>query len=72
MDVSGLQGRINGYIEPFLVIFCLCILIPSDVRLAFLPRFLQSTFQEVLVEENVGGIYMALGNAHFLVVYSGS
>lgn len=55
MGVAGFQGRINGHIEAFLVIFCLYILNPSDVRLAFLSRFLHYSF-EGLVEETFGGI----------------
>lgn len=56
MDVAGFQGKISGHIEAFLVIFRLHILNPSDVRLAFLPRFLHCIFREGLVEENFGGI----------------
>lgn len=56
MDVAGFQGRINGHTEAFLIIFCLHIFNPSDVRLAYLPGFLQYIFQEVLVEEKFDGI----------------
>lgn len=56
MDVAGFQGRIIGPIEAFVVIFCLHIFNPRNVRLAFLPRFLQCIFQEVSMEQNFGRI----------------